>query len=77
MPNPEQHFILKIDGSSIAVGAMLDHRFNDIWFNHPVGLFNSSLIGSERNYVFCELKMYAVVRVVEHFRIDLVGKNFI
>ena len=43
----------------------------------PVGFFSRSLTGSERNYVAYELEMYAVVRAVEHFRVFLLGKEFL
>jgi transposase InsO family protein len=77
MPDPQRDFILETDGSRIAVGAVLKQKFEDTGLEHPVGFFSRALSGSERNYVAYELEMYAVVRAVEHFRMFLLGKEFL
>ena len=56
---------------------MLKQRFDDTGLEHPVGFFSRSLTCSERNYVAYELEMYAVVRAVEHFRMFILGKEFL
>ena len=77
MPDPQRDFILETDGSRIALGAVLKQRFDDTNLEHPVGFFSRSLTGSERNYVAYELELYAVVRAVEHFRMFLLGREFL
>ena len=42
-----------------------------------MGFFSRALSGSERNYAAYELEMYAVVRAVEHFRMFLLGREFL
>ena len=42
-----------------------------------MGFFSRALSGSERNYAAYELEMYAVVRVIEHFRMILLGREFL
>ena len=42
-----------------------------------MGFFNRALSGSERNYAAYELEMYAVVWAVEHFRMFLLGREFL
>ena len=77
MPNSQRDFILETDGSRIALGAVLNKKFDDTGFEHPVGFFSRFLTGSERNYVAYELEMDAVVRAVEHFISFLLGKKFL
>ena len=77
MPNPQRDFILETDGSRIAFGALLNQKFDDTGFEHFVEFFSKSLTGSERNYVAYEYEMNAVVRAVEHFRMFLLGKEFL
>ena len=75
--DPERHFILETDGSCVAVGAVLKQRFDDTDLVHLVGFFSRAFTGSERNYSAYEVKLYAVVRAVEHFRMFLLGKEFL
>ena len=77
MPDPQRDFIVEIDGSRLALGAVLKQKFDDTGVEHPVGFYIRSLTGSKRNYVAYELEMYAVVRAVEHFRMFLLGKEFL
>ena len=77
MPDPQRDFILETDESLITLGAVLKQRFDDTGLKHPVGFFSRSLTGSKLNYVASELEMYAVVRAVEHFRMFLLGKDFL
>ena len=77
LPVVEHDFILETDASRVAVGAVLKQRFLDTGLEHPVGFFSRALTGSERNYGAYELEMYAVVRAVEHFRMFLLGRDFL
>ena len=77
MPDPQHSFILETDASRIALGAVLKQYFEDSGLEHPVGFFSRSLTGTERNYAAYELEMYAVVRAVEHFRMFLLGREFL
>ena len=42
-----------------------------------MGFFSRALTGSELNYAEYEVELYAVVRAVEHFKIFLLGKEFL
>ena len=77
MPDFQQDFVLETDGSRTAIGAVLKQRFEDTGLEHPVGFFSRALSGPERNYAAYELELYAVVRVVEHFRMFLLGREFL
>ena len=61
----------------MAIGAVLKQRFDDTGLEYPVGFFSRALTGSERNYAAYELVMYAVVRAIEHFRMFLLGREFL
>ncbi len=69
--------MLETDGSRVAVGAVLKQKVDDTGLEHPVRFFSSALTGSERNYAACEVELYVVVRAVEHFRMFLLGKEFL
>ena len=77
LPDVDGEIILETDGRKVAVGAILKQRFNDTKLEHPVGFFSRALSGSERNYAAYELEMCAVVRAVEHFRMFLLGREFL
>ena len=55
LPDVEGEFILKTDGSKVAVGAVLKQRFDDTKREHMVGFISRTLSGSERNYAAYEL----------------------
>ncbi len=42
-----------------------------------MGFFARALTGSERNYAAYEVELYAVVRALEHFRMFLLGIEFL
>ena len=77
LPDVDGEFILETDGSKVAVGAVLKQQYDDTGLEHPVGFFSRALSGSERNYAAYELVMYAVFRAVEHFRMFLLGREFL
>ena len=68
---------METDGSRIALGTVLKQKVDDTGLEHQVGFFSSSLTSSERNYDAYEQEMYAVVRAVEHFRMFLLGEEFL
>ena len=39
-PDPTRDFIWEIDGSAVALGAVLKQRFDDTRLEHPVGFFS-------------------------------------
>ena len=57
--------------------SVLKQKFDETVLEHPVGFFSKSFTGSERNYIAYELEMFTVVRAVEHFRMFLLGKEFL
>ena len=77
LPDPNRPFILETDGSRVAVGAMLKQKFDDTGQKHPVGFFSRALSGSERNYAAYKVELYVVVRAIDHFRMFLLGKEFL
>ena len=77
IPDSDRPFILETDGSRVAVGAVLKQKFDDTGLEHPVGFFSRALSGSERNYAAYKVELYAVVPAVEHFRMFLLGKEFL
>ena len=77
LPDPDRPFILKTDGSRVAVGAVLKQRVDDTGLEHPVGFFSRALTGSERNYAAYEAEPYSMVRAVEHFRMFLLSRKFL
>ena len=42
-----------------------------------MGFISRAVIGSDRNYATYELEISAVVRTVEHFRMFLLGREFL
>ena len=54
---------------------MLKKRFDDTGLDHSVVFFSKALTGSGRNYAPYEVKLYAVVSAVEHFRMILIGNK--
>lgn len=77
LPNLENDFILKTDASLVAVGAVLKQAFSDTSLKHSVAFLSCALTSTRLNYTVYELKMYAVVRAVEHFRVYLLGREFL
>ena len=77
LPDPDRPFIFKSDGSRVPVGAVLKQKFEVTGLKHRVGFFSRALSGSERNYAAYKVELYAVVRAVEHFRMFLLGKDFL
>ena len=77
IPDPQRDFMLETNESRIALGAVLKQKFDGTELEHQVGFFSRSLTGSKRHHVAYELEMYGVVRAGEHFRMLLLGKEFL
>ena len=56
---------------------MLKQKFDDMGLEHTVGFFCRALSGFERNYAAYEVELNAVALAVEHFRMFLLGKEFL
>src|SRR5882757_3242823 len=65
-------FILEVDASGYAVGAVLLQRKEDKKL-HPVGHFSKTLNAAERNYDIYDLELLAIVYAVCCWRILLAG----
>ena len=77
LPYPDRFFIFETDGSRVDFRTILNQRFDHTGLEHPVGFFSRALTGSQRNYAAYEVELYAMVRAVEHFRMLLLGKEFL
>ena len=54
--------------SQVALNEILKQQFKDTCLKHLVGLLSKAYSGNERNYAAEYIKLYAVLRVVEQFR---------
>ena len=59
MPNDEDPFHIKTDGSGIGIGAILSQQQGDRW--HPIVFISCSLNNAERNYHAADLEMAAII----------------
>ena len=73
-PNLAEQFILEIDASGFAVGAVLLQHKEDSKL-HPIGYFLSTLNEAERNYDIYDLELLAIIKALEHWRPYLAGCN--
>ena len=71
-PNLAELFMLEVDASGYAVGAVLLQRKEDGKL-HPIGYFSSTLNKAERNYNIYDLELLAIVKALEHWRPYLAG----
>lgn len=70
----KRNFILEMDASSVAIGAVLEQQLTDTHLEHSVRSFSFEPNQSEQNYCAYELEMFAVVKAVKNYRIYLLGK---
>ncbi|MBJ4082669.1 hypothetical protein JGD51_25585, partial [Salmonella enterica subsp. enterica serovar Typhimurium] len=70
----EKPFILTVDASNIAIGAVLSQ--GEPGDDKSVAYFSKSLNKAERNYSTTEKECLALIRAVEHFRHYLYGRHF-
>ena len=68
--------ILEIDGSSVAVGAVLS-QVNERKEKHPVAYFSKKLLPRQKSYCAYDLELTALVEAVTHFREYLYGQHFV
>ena len=68
----EQQFEVEVDASGYAIRAVLMQR-DEKGKRHPVAYFSSTLNEAERNYNIYTLELYAIVRVLRHWRPFLAG----
>ena len=71
-PNLGEQFLLEVDTSGYAVGAVLLQKKEDGKL-HPIGYFSSMLNEAERNYDIYDLELLAIVKVLEYWRPYLAG----
>ena len=71
-PNLAEQFILEVDTSRYAVGAvLLQHKEGGKL--HPIDYFSSTLNEAERNYNIYNLELLAIIKALEHWRLYLAG----
>lgn len=74
--DPQRDFILKIDGSRIALEKVLKQNFENTNWEHPVGFVRRALSYLKRIYSPYDLELYAVVRSVTNFQMFLLRHGF-
>ena len=74
LPNSTDKFILDVDASDFAIGAVLSQIQNDK--ERVVAYASRSLNKAERNYCVTEREMLAIRYFLEYFRHYLLGQNF-
>lgn len=72
-PEPSLPFILEVDASEIAVGAILSQRKGSKEIMHPVGFFSRKLSPAERNYDVGDRELLAIKTALEEWRYLLEG----
>ena len=71
-PQLDQQFKVEVDASGYAIGVVLMQR-DEKGKRHPVTYFSSTLNEAKRNYNIYTLELYAIVRVLRHWRPFLAG----
>ena len=76
MRNPDftRTFILQTDASGIGVGAVLSQGEEE---DRPIAYFSRKLLPRERAYLTVEKECLAIVLAVQHFKVYLMGRQFI
>lgn len=73
LPNPNLQFVLEVDASNHAVGAVLSQKPDSLSPLHPVGFFSKSLSSSEINYSIGEKELLAIKLAFQNWRHLLEG----
>ena len=74
MPREHDQLLVQADSSMAGIGAVLSViRDNE---ESPVAYYSKQLSPAEKNYTVTELECLAVVRVITHFAIHLLGRDF-
>jgi hypothetical protein len=71
-PDLTKQFILEVDASGYAVGAVLLQKKADGRL-HPIEYFSSTLNEAERNYDIYDLELLVIIKVLEHWKTYLGG----
>ena len=72
-PNPVLPFLLEVDASEVAVGAVISQRLGNKDLVHPVGFFSRKLSPAERNYDVGDRELLAIKAALEEWRYLLEG----
>ena len=75
-PNFSKEFILYLDASNTAIGAVLS-QFDENNFDHPIHFASRMLNEAEKNYSTYEKEFLALVHYTLYFRVYLIGRHFI
>lgn len=73
MPDPERQFIVEVDASDIAVGAVPSQRSLLDEKVHPCAFYSHRLLSAERNYYVCNCKLLAIRLALGEWRHWLEG----
>jgi RNase H-like domain found in reverse transcriptase len=66
-PNYDKPFVLEVDASQYAVGAILQ-QVDDQGKLHPVGYFSKALTDAERGYDVHDRELLALVKGLDHWQ---------
>ncbi|KAI5193293.1 hypothetical protein NEMIN01_2454 [Nematocida minor] len=70
-PDPTKSFHLFTDACETGIGAILTQT------DRIIGLYSKTLIQSEMNYTTKEKELFAIIKALEHFRIQILGRHII
>jgi hypothetical protein len=71
-PQMDKQFELEVDALGYALGTVLMPRQED-GKRHPVGFYSATLNDAKRNYDIYDLKLLAIVKALENWRVYLAG----
>ena len=74
LPNPDKPFVVEIDASLNAVGAVLLQIEGE--YEYPTLFYSPALTTAQRNYSTYERELVAVVNAGDAFTVYLLGKEF-
>lgn len=73
LPNPNHHYVLEVDASQAAIGAVLSQRSSFSTPLHPIGFYSRTLNTAEFNYPIGEKELLAIKCSLENWRHLLEG----
>lgn len=73
--DPALPYVLEVDASETAVGAILSHRHETTAMLHPVAFFSRKLSPAERNYDVGDRELLAIKMALEEWRYLLEGAS--
>ncbi|KAM9294425.1 ral GTPase-activating protein subunit alpha-1 [Gastrophryne carolinensis] len=74
-PNPECAFIVEVDASDCAIGAILSQRTGDKGLLHPCAFFSRRLSPAEKNYDVGNKELSAIIAAFKEWRHLLQGTS--